>query len=148
MRIVIFLPRRREHSGFLHLFDATGRVLIGNLRCRGKADSARAIKAQNPLRDPARPYGDTPSGLYAPSVMTRYEPAHPTFGKFAILIEGVEGEALRAKENGRVGLAIHGGRGDGDLVATYGCVRLLDKDMLALNLALGDSPVVAEVEDI
>lgn len=148
MRIVIFLPRDRAKQGLLHLFGDDGRFLTGNIRCLGKADNQRAIEAKNPLRDSTRPYGDTPSGTYAPSKVTLFEPVHPRLGKAAILIDGVEGNALIAKEEGRTGLAIHGGRGNDGLVPTYGCVRVLDRDMEKLVMALGDLPVTVEIEDL
>lgn len=147
MFINVFLPRDRTRPGYLHLFDSDGERLLAEVPCRGKADNQQAAKNGNPTRNPTRPYGDTPAGVYMPSRVTRYDPPHKTFGKYAILLEGEAGDALKARENGRSGLAIHGGRGDGRLIATYGCIRVRDSDMQRLVDAIGDRQVIVEVVD-
>lgn len=145
MFIEVFLPRDRAKSGYLHLFEGDGECVIYDVPCRGKADNQRAAANGNAARDPTLPYGDTPSGRYLPARVIRYNPRHPTFGPYAILLEGESGDALKAKRNGRTGLAIHGGRGDDLLVATYGCIRVHDSEMGRLAHVIGDREVVVEV---
>lgn len=144
-RIFVYLPTDRWKPGFLRLFDPNGTKMLYDMPCRGKADGGRATKEGNPARDPAKPFGDTPSGLYRPSRITRFSPSHKTLGPLAILLEGQTGEALKAAQQGRTGLALHGGRGDDQLMATHGCIRVFDRDMALLAGAIGDAPVKLEV---
>lgn len=146
--LTVFLPKNRWLPGIARLQAPDGARLLGDMPCRGKADNARAAKAHNADRDPTRPWGDTPSGTYRPSSMTRFRSSHRTLGPLAILIEGETGDALAAKQKGRTGLAVHGGRGDDKLMATYGCVRMFDRDMLALSEAIGSDPVQVIVIDV
>lgn len=147
MKILVTLPRDRRLAGHLFVVDDAGEVALA-VDARGKADNARAAKAGNPSRDPTRPYGDTPSGAYAPTRLVVFAPPHPRLGRAWFPIEGGGGDALQARLNGRTGLGIHGGRGDGALVATYGCVRLRDRDMKRVaELALGRT-VEVEVRDL
>ncbi|WP_316978033.1 L,D-transpeptidase [Shumkonia mesophila] len=145
--LFVNLPRNRWMPGTAHLFGPDGKPVLDNMPCRGKADNKRAAEALNPTRDPARPWGDTPTGTYAPALVTRFDPPHRTFGRYAILLEGVSGQALAAKVNGRTDLAAHGGRGNDNLMATYGCLRLHDRDMEAVAEAVGDDLVTTEIHE-
>lgn len=157
LTIHVFLPANRELPGFLRVYgpDKIGAQLITSelvvpydIPCRGKADNRQAIKAENPDRDPTKPYGDAPSGIFLPSRISRFTPPRKTFGRWAIRLEGQSGQALEAKEGGRTGLAIHGNRGDIKLMATYGCIRVFERDMEILSKTIGDASVVVTVFEI
>ncbi|MBF0249946.1 MAG: L,D-transpeptidase [Alphaproteobacteria bacterium] len=143
--ISVFVPVDRLLPGFMRVFDPDGVRVLYDLPCRTKADGADAAEHDNPHRDPTRPYGDTPTGLYRPTWISRYIARHRTFGHHAILLEGQTGDALKAAQNGRTGLAIHGGRGDDKLMATYGCIRMFDRDIAMLAEEVGQAAVVVEV---
>ena len=74
--------------------------------------------------------------------------ARSRLGPAWIPIIGVHGDALTARQNGRVGLGIHGGLGNDKLIATYGCVRMLDKDFGRLDELLGDAEVGVTIRDV
>ena len=107
-----------------------GELIGGPWPCYGKADNAKAAAQENPSRDPVLPYGDHPLGRYR---VTGFLPgAHgqaKRFGPGCFILEPIEGDAARAKENGRTGLLIHGGSLDsaGNLRATFGCLRIPDE---------------------
>jgi len=147
LNIHIFLPKDRRRDGYLHLFDHAGQLLWADMPARGKADNANAAKHRNPDRVPTRPWGDTPAGRYKATKVIRYAPRHKTFGDRAILLEGISGDANKAKAGGRTGLAIHGGRGNDKLIATYGCVRVRDHDFEAIDLIIGDELVSITIQD-
>lgn len=154
-RIQVTLPRDRWYPGTLTLRDAEGKRILAGIPCYGKADSGRAQVEGNPSRDPTKPYGDTPSGIYEPAKVLLFDPAHHRMGRWAILLEGVSGDALAARQNGRKDLAVHAGRGNydptrekGGLMATYGCLRLADDHMESLVGLIGDEEVEVTIEDI
>lgn len=146
--IAVYLPTDRALPGFLRLWTPGGVPLLYDIPCRGKSDGQNAAANGNPKRDPTRPWGDTPAGLYATAPVTVFSPVHATLGRIAILLEGVSGDALRAKENGRTGLAIHAGRGNDRLMATYGCIRVFDRDMELIAGKILADDVSVDVIDI
>lgn len=144
--ISVTLPTDRAREGTLQLNEA-GKTLV-SYPCRGKADNKKAAENRNPSRDVTRPWGDTPSGAYNTTHVTHFDPPHETLGPIAILLDGKSGPALTAKSNGRTGLAIHGGRGNETLMATYGCVRMYDKDIADLSKLIGNDPVDVYIYDL
>lgn len=139
-RIVIKLPADRTQEGILVLYRDD--LTVSVMRCLGKADNQRAAEAGNPHRDPILPYGDTPLGAYAPASLEILNPPHPRMGSYVIPLTGIGGDA-KAAMAARAGLAIHAGRGDERLVPTYGCVRLLDRDIEGLRLHLDGARIDA-----
>ncbi len=138
------LRRDRATPGEFRLTDPAGSpVLVGT--CLGKADNEKAAKVGNAARDPLKPYGDTPVGDYAPARVTTFKPPHPRLGLYGIELIGEAGQALGAMAE-RSGLWVHGGRGDGRLVPTYGCLRLLDRDMAAVARRVGDDLVRVTID--
>lgn len=145
LRILVKLPplRERQDSGTLRLVDGAGHELL-SCDCLGKADGKAAAAAGNPDRDPVLENGDTPTGLYAAARALPIPPQDPNFthmGAWFIPLNGVSGDAARAKNAGRKGLAIHAGRGDDRLVPTLGCLRLRDVHMAELDTALNGRQV-------
>lgn len=143
----VYLPTNRWLPGFARLFGPDGERRLYDLPCRGKADNKKAAANGNPDRDPTRPWGDTPAGRYEPARVLEFNPRKSTFGRYAILLEGISGPAFDAKENGRTELAIHGNRGSDRLVATYGCLRMFERDIALLAEIIGREFVQAEIVD-
>jgi hypothetical protein len=143
------LPLNRWLAGTVQVEDEGGNVVLGPLPCRGKADSQRAAAHGNPERYPTLPFGDHPSGTYAVAAEVPDKAPRASYGPFFLLLDPVAGDALRAKENGRTGLAIHGGDPDpkpgpyGPLRATEGCLRVSNGDVaqIAALVRPGDTYV-------
>ena len=144
-RIKIYLPAIRARQGILRLFRGPTQEYMMDAPCLGKADNARAAKANNLTRDPALPYGDTPTGEYAVTRYFGFAEPHPRIGNGWIPITGISGQAEDAVEGGRTGLGIHAGRGDDRLIPTYGCVRMLDRDMAWMAKLVGQEEIRVEV---
>jgi hypothetical protein len=162
-KIVVELPSDRNVDGSIRLEDDAGNVLAGPFPAKGKADqktasdpSKRKVIADrtlspNPQRDPTRSYGDTPLGNYrlkgirVTGTGTKYSAdSYGTEGLIAL--EPTSGQALDAKNNGRIGLAVHGGKpsATGGLRPTNGCIRVSNADMKDLIIALENVPNVVE----
>ena len=124
LSVKIYLPFNRWNTGLLAVHDAEHRELFA-APCRGKADGQNAARHDNPNRDSTKPWGDTPTGAYEPTQLVEFA-ERIQLGDAWVPLEGAEGDALKAKQQGRTGLGIHAGRGE-KLMATYGCVRLRQK---------------------
>jgi hypothetical protein len=146
-QIHVHLPIDRWLPGFLVLMNAEETQLLYDIPCRGKADGGNARKNNNPERDPTRPWGDLPSGLYEEVTVSRFKPERKTFGPTAILLNGITGDARKARDYGRTGIAIHANRGNDRLMATYGCLRLFDRDMDLICTTIGYERVTVTVFD-
>ena len=153
MRIVSRLPRDRAQPGTLWV-ERNGQPFIEDVRIRGKADSKAAADHGNPSRNPTAPYGDHPAGGYRVIAVERKSDLRK-YGPAFIRLDPISGDALLAKQNGRDGLALHGGdlNNDGTLRATNGCGRL-DNDNISriaidVRVAIGMSEeVIYECENI
>lgn len=146
LRIVVKLPPRtaRQSPGTLRLLEESTGVELLACPCLGKADGQAAAAAGNPSRDPTKAEGDTPTGVYAAAKLLPIAPSDPNhdhMGDWFLPLIGISGDAMRAKNNGRHGLAIHAGRGDDRLVPTHGCLRIRTLDMTALKDALAGRAV-------
>ena len=126
MKLVSFLPGNRLVAGSLTVTDDTGAIVFGPVPVRGKADGQIAAAHGNPGRDPERIDGDHPTGRYRVVRVEKDKPPAHSYGPCFLLLDPVGGDALIAKQNGRSGLAIHGGdpAPDGSLRATEGCLRV------------------------
>lgn len=129
MRLHSKLPLNRWLPGVLTVEDDGGNVVLGPFPCRGKADNYDAEKHGNPDRYPTLPYGDHPYGSYrVAAVQADKQPAR-SYGPFFLLLDPVSGDAWKGRQNGRAGIAIHGGDPApdptpwGPLRATDGCLR-------------------------
>lgn len=146
-RIVIRLPVDRRQVGHLSVLD-DDRVVLAGIPARGKADNGTAKARGNPERLPAMPFGDTPAGVWHGCRVVKF--AAPVAGLGAAWIaldKPWSGDAVQAQINGRSGLGIHGGRGNGDLVATQGCVRVRDDDFARIADAVGGDEFWVDVID-
>ena len=158
MKIQVILPVDRYNAGkiiygqrnIFRYLDAPYALQqeagIYEVPCLGKADNAKAKTHKNPTRDPLLPWGDTPTGVYAPT--------HPVWldkktqlGEAWIPIIGISGDALRAVKNGRTGLGIHAGRGSDKLKPTYGCLRMLAKDFYRMIAYINEDPIDLEITE-
>lgn len=148
MKLVFTFPSDRRYAGYFTLVDEQG-VLVMSGRALGKADNARAMKADNPTRDPRKPYGDTPTGIYGPSHFVTPEMPHARLGKYWIPMTGASGDAEVVDGSTRWGILIHAGRlhTDGRLIPTYGCIRLSDRDLDQLHDVLGEKFTAIEVRE-
>lgn len=156
MQILIRLHTDRRQVGSLSLiaFDPEKGVREVLLQCdaRGKADNASAARARNLHRDPRQPYGDTPVGRWQGCRVTDRPHHKPPTKEYRgdgigprwipLPWEAAADDATRRLldpkiKGSRSGLGIHGGRGNSDLVATQGCVRLRDQDFARLCALIG-----------
>ncbi|BCW89981.1 hypothetical protein sos41_31490 [Alphaproteobacteria bacterium SO-S41] len=135
--IKITLPRNRANPGTLSVLDAAGREQL-TVPCLGKAAGEIATKAGNPSRNPLKRRGDTPLGTYLAHVgAAAFGRYMKSYGLGWIPIDPIGGDAQKAEDAGRTGLAIHGGRGNGPkLIPTAGCVRVGDADFAKISAAL------------
>lgn len=151
-RLVVSLPKDRRAAGRFSLLSPGGSVMVHGA-CLGKADNQRAAKEGNPKRSTTLPYGDTPTGRYAPARVREFDPPHRTLGPWAIPLIGEEGDALEAMRDGgedkppRDELYVHAGRGDEKLIPTYGCLRLLDRDLVKIANIVGQELVEVTIDE-
>lgn len=147
MLIAIKLPKDRRQIGQLAVKDGDLTLLAG-IECRGKADNGTATARGNPSRIATMPYGDMPSGRWHECKVTKLaQPVDGIGGSWIPLEKPWSGDAVQAQINGRRGLAIHAGRGNDDLMATKGCIRIRDRDFARLCEVLGDRVFDVEVID-
>lgn len=159
-RLLAVLPRDRHRPGALALVDASREeegshcrlLLAGPWPVLGRAGSDVAGEHGNPTRDPLRPWGDTPLGLYRIGGVQRSKEPARTYGLAYWELIAEDGDALRAvREGGRSGLGLHGGElaPDGEtLRPTGGCLRIEDttcRELLALMGEPGRWPRFLEV---
>ena len=162
MKLVIRLPVNRWQEGEGTLLGDDGNEL-GRWPCRGKADNGKAAANGNPpagepsQRDPRKPFGDTPAGAWQGCravIRPRHEPGDhigPTW--IPLPHERAADDATRelldpARQGCREDLGIHAGRGDGELIATNGCVRMRDRDFARLVELVGEKKFGVEIQDI
>lgn len=110
-------------------------------RCYADADGAEAAKHGNLSEDPLKPFGDHPFGTYVVTDVrwSTTDKQRELYGPVRLALDPVNGDALVAKQNGRTGLAIHGGPlRDGMLRATFGCLRVDDETAEALGSAAAE----------
>jgi hypothetical protein len=151
--IMIDLPVNRNLPGVLRVIEPSyygagpDKQLLPDIACRGKAENLAAAAACNPKRVSIHAYGDTPSGEYEVTQIEMFAHRHSSLGVGWIALTGKHGDALQAMENGRSGLGIHAGRGNGALMATHGCVRIRDRDFDALVRVLAGTKFDVVIRD-
>jgi hypothetical protein len=138
VRILSRLPLNRWYPGVLMVEDDGGSIILGPFSCRGKADNGDAVAHGNPQRYPTLPYGDHPYGGYHVALVQKDKPTAHTYGPYFLLLDPVSGDALKGKQNGRTGIALHGGDLSdqdipyGPLRATDGCLRTTNEAISAI----------------
>lgn len=142
--VLIRLHKDRRQVGSLSLIEIEDGVRKVAFACdaRGKSDQASADKAKNLHRDPRQPMGDTPAGRWTGCKVASRPHHRENDGIGGWWIElpwecAADDETRRLLDpkikGSRSKLGIHGGRGNGDLVATNGCVRVRDQDFARLD---------------
>ncbi len=128
----VTLPFNRDRSGNLAV-EIDGRT-IRNYEVLGRG-------SRGPGDTAFRANGNTPTGDYDATTFQQKDNQN-SYGPVALRLKAVSGDALIAHDAvGRDGLLIHGGslggpgywRGQGQLRATHGCLRLRNEDMLNLQ---------------
>ena len=136
--VTITLPKDRSQPGALVLRDEQGAALF-SAQCLGQG-KARHGQLQ--------PRGDTPTGRYGPTFIAHFATRAAGIGKLwcaLVADEMFDTPASAAERAGRIGLGIHGGRGDFVLVPTHGSIRLLDRDMADFARAAGKMRFTVEI---
>ena len=158
--IIVTLPVNRILLGSGGVFDdqaSDSSKPIFSFEVDGKSDNAAAAAAGNPLRDPTKPFGDTPCGEYVASI--GYEPDDAAgvnrrsygmpddTGKIPVIwLQPIEGapasQAWQRQLNENtaaghfvdMGLALHSGppNAQGALRPTHGCIRSRQSDQTHL----------------
>ncbi|MCK8663764.1 L,D-transpeptidase [Pseudomonas azerbaijanoccidens] len=142
LTIQVYLPSDRTKTGTLTLIDPlTGLALFGPVPVLGRAARNTAKAKGNASANSLLPFGDTPTGTYGISSIVANgtgttRPINVYGQSGSIVLAPETGDALKAKEKGRVGLLIHAGRhayssivGPESLKPTNGCIRMLDWDL-------------------
>ncbi len=138
--ILVELPGNRSKLGLISL-KIGDEVLLGPVSCYGKADDQQAALHGNPARDPLKPFGDTPLGIYSCEVgnpVVTPKIAHSYGPNGYVVLTAISGQAKIAAKNGRFGILIHGGdlNGVGKLRPTFGCVRVPNDKLKILLMKL------------
>lgn len=147
LTINVQLKRDRNRLGEYELITADGERLMGPCVCLAKSDDLAARAAGNPGRDPLKPMGDMPTGLYLAAIIGPLLPARSYGLHQVIALDPVAGPARVAKDQGRrSGILVHPGplnpaytwwRG---LRPTHGCMRTLDPDHVQLLKLIASFP--------
>lgn len=150
--LTILLPADRTRPGRFSLFAAgkdgsQGAPMITG-PCLGRSAGLFDKVTGTVRRDRLQYRGDTPLGDYAVTFVSQLAKPITGIGSIWIGLDPVAGEALRAEQNGRRGLGIHGGRGNSRLMPTHGCVRLTDADMAALAKAAGRTRFTVTIREM
>ncbi len=154
LTLKIDLWKDRSRLGSAHLVTAAGEELLGPLDCLAISDNFAAIAHGNPLHDPLKQFGNTPTGLYLATLIPAAVADLNGYGpERRILLVPKAGPCVLAESepNNRSGLLCHGGalnpnyRAWHGLRPTFGCVRFTDAGMKSI-LAILDKYAVARAE--
>lgn len=143
--VTITAPRDRTKPGQLVLRNIKGETIFS---CQCLLRSVG--HASNPTRDPLKFRGDTPLGKYETTFVSHLPQKSVGVGDLWVGLDPAnfyDTPARRAEIAGRTRLGIHGGRGDGMLKATHGCVRLLDRDMADFARVAGKLRFTVEIQE-
>lgn len=144
--IRIYLPKDRFKPGILEYYTPwEERLLVCD--CLGRSAGILDKLTGAVRRDPLQFRGNTPLGGYATTFVSHLPKPVLGIGSLWIPIDPVSGDALKAEQNGRTGLGIHGGRGNGALKPTHGCIRLRDKDMAELARIAGKTRFTVDIRE-
>ncbi len=143
MYISVFLHKDRTQPGVLILRNDhdENNAFDFSCACYGKSDNAKAAEAGNESRNPLRPFGDIPKGVWKARVVPSSGPGRVYGPHKRLLLTAVSGDALTAMspknadgDGDRYNILAHGGalNAAGNFRPTYGCLRLDDPDMKRL----------------
>ncbi|MBP4136751.1 PAAR-like protein [Flavobacterium geliluteum] len=126
--INVILPKDRKYQGLLVFFDNSGTLFSSYVL--GNGTGSDKFKAEGK--------GATPNGLWS-TWHTQTHVGDVSYGNHGLIhMTGLEGDALTATKNGRSGIAIHAGHtvgydklinDRGELMITYGCLRIYNADI-------------------
>ena len=136
--IRIVLPPDRSRAGTLSVHDHKGKRLAGPFPVLGLSDYSTAKVRGNPIRDPLRTFGNTPTGSYAIVTIAesksgsrlgelRSTSGYFTYGREGVIVlRALTGDAVVARTHGRTSIWLHGGELNsiGELRPTNGCLRV------------------------
>lgn len=143
VQITVKLPQNRDKSGTLTVESKGGQPRTYEVLGRGSRGPGDTSFQTN---------GNTPTGDYSGVQFERKDNAR-SYGPVALRLQAKSGDALIAHDGfGRDGLLIHGGdlggagywRGEGELRATHGCLRLRNEDMINLQTYVESAATNAE----
>ncbi len=147
----VVLPKGRMSEGTLTATLASGETRT--FRCLGRSDSSAAKSVGNPNRDPLKRFGDLPTGTYRATLIppAPAEAARAYGPGVRWVLDGIAGDALQAKKNGRYGILIHGGSVGAPmppnaLRPTHGCLRVDNKTIDFLRDTMPESFLVQVAE--
>lgn len=135
--IIVNLPSNRDYKGSLKMYDGTGSLVFGPVDALGRGTNKKTNG--NDHTDWIKEDADTPTGVYAATVVGAGTPTS-TYGSYKrVSMDPTSGNALKAKQNGRSGIMIHGGNLTTNrnatwypLNPTYGCIRISNSDQKKL----------------
>lgn len=139
MKLIVTLKPDRTRLGVVELWNTAG--VLFSAPALGKADNAAAKARGNPTRDPAKPFGDTPLGVFTATVrhftLPIAEDIEHSYGPYGWITWSV---------GNRIDLGLHGGDPGtaGRLRPTHGCVRTTNDFMRRLMDVLG--PPIETIE--
>lgn len=141
LRVTLPPYPNRDTLGEIRLCWSDGTAIKGPWRVFGRAGNDVAALYGNPGRDPARAYGDTPTGRFKADFL--FFPPTPAYSEktygnsMVVVMSPISG---LAKTSCRTGIWIHGGdlTADGALRPTGGCLRMKNGDLDLLFARLMD----------
>ena len=164
MRILATLPSERWDIGTWALLGDDDQIIsgYGTFPADGKSDNSSASAHSNPLRDPTKPFGDTPIGEYTGTLS--YVPDEPqnrrsyglpdeTKSIPVIRLQPQVGDTQAWQRQTNEGitvnmeLMIHAGppNGNNQLRPTHGCLRTWQNDFTKVYLYL-EQQFVKEIQ--
>ena len=150
--INVIAPKQRNLEGPLIVFDSSGILFKTHSLARGS--NSNRLKAEG--------NGDTPTGKASTVYYPKKRIGQVSYGNNGmIMLEGLTGEFLIATKKGRAGIAIHSGHTNGygkeindkgDLMNTYGCIRVYNSAMkdlgeLYTKLKNQNKKIICYIED-
>lgn len=127
----------REKLGSYKLVNEKTNVTVQSGVVLGLSDNSAAKAHDNPMRDPLKPFGDTPTGVWIGTLFAASTDTHAYGPNKRLLLTPVSGDAKTAST--RTGIMCHGGdlnpfykQWDG-LRPTDGCLRFHDAEIKSIT---------------
>lgn len=133
--LVVSLFRDRDKLGSYKLVNEKTNVTVQSGVVLGRSDNSAAKAHGNATRDPLKPFGDTPTGVWIATIFAASTDTHAYGPNKRLLLSPVSGDAKAAS---RTGIMCHGGdlnpvykQWDG-LRPTDGCLRFHDAEIKSI----------------